>query len=183
MRSIVVGIAGIGLAGQIVAGLLLVAAVLATLGMRGPLAFAHRRLKGRELWLACLVASFATAGSLFFSEVAHFPPCLLCWYERFCMYPLSVATLVAAAARWQRAGRWLLPLPVVGAALSTYHVLVENGLAPQSTDCILSSPGGCALKWINEFGFVTIPTLALTGFVLIIAFLLFDSAELRYPVR
>lgn len=181
MRSIVVSIAGIGVAGQVAAGVLLVAAVLALAGMHGPLAFAHKRLKGHELWLAFAVASFATAGSLFFSEVAHFPPCLLCWYERFCMYPLSILTLVVAVAGWHRAGRWLLPVPIVGAGLSTYHVLIENGLAPQWRDCILSAPGGCALKWINEFGYVTIPTLALTGFVLIIAFLLFDSAELRYP--
>jgi disulfide bond formation protein DsbB len=180
MRSIVVAIAGLGVAGQIVAVLLLVAAVLATVGRKAPLAFARNRLKGQELWLACMVASFATAGSLFFSEVAHFPTCLLCWYERFCMYPLSILTLIVASAGWHRAGRWLLPIPIVGAGLSTYHVLIENGLATQSVDCLLSGVGGCGLKWINEFGYVTIPTLALTGFVLIIALLLFDSAELRY---
>jgi hypothetical protein len=35
----------------------------------------------------------------------------------------------------------------------------------------VSAPGGCATKWINEFGYLTIPTLALTGFVLLIEFL------------
>jgi hypothetical protein len=37
--------------------------------------------------------------------------------------------------------------------------------------CLVSAPGGCATKWINEFGYVTIPTLALTGFALTFAFL------------
>jgi disulfide bond formation protein DsbB len=173
MRGIVVGLAALGVAGQLAAGLLLIAAVLAAVGLRTPLAFVRKNLKGFELWLAFLVATIATGGSLFFSEVAHFPPCELCWYQRFCMYPLSIATLVVAAFGTRRAALWLLPLPVVGAGLSVYHLLVENGRAPQTTNCLLSVPGGCGLKWINEFGYVTIATLALTAFALIFALLLF----------
>jgi disulfide bond formation protein DsbB len=60
------------------------------------------------------------------------------------------------------------PLPVVGAGVSVYHLLVENGVVGQSTACLVSAPGGCATKWINEFGYVTIPTLALTAFLLVI---------------
>jgi disulfide bond formation protein DsbB len=158
MRGIVVGLAGLGVAGQLAAGVLLTVAVLAAVGVRTPLAFVRNRLKGFELWLACLVATLATGGSLFFSEVAHFPPCELCWYQRFCMYPLSLATFVLAAFGARHASRWLLPLPVAGVGLSVYHVLIQNGLAPQSTNCLLSTPGGCGLVWINEFGYVTIPS-------------------------
>jgi hypothetical protein len=60
---------------------------------------------------------------------------------------------------------------VVGAGVSVYHLLVENGVVSQSSSCLLSAPGGCATKWINEFGYMTIPTLALTGFVLLIEIL------------
>jgi disulfide bond formation protein DsbB len=172
MRGIVVGIAGLGVAGQVAAGLLLVVAVLAAVGLRTPLTFVRKSLRGFELWLAFLVAAFSTGGSLFFSEVAQFPPCALCWYERYCMYPLTIAILIVAALDARRATPWLLPIPVVGAGLSIYHLLIENGLAPQSIDCLLSSPGGCALKWIEEFGYVTIPMLAVTGFALVISFLL-----------
>jgi disulfide bond formation protein DsbB len=175
MRGIVVSLAGLGVAGQLAAAFLLIIAVLAVVGLRTPLAFVRKNLKGFELWLAFLVAALATGGSLFFSEVAHFPTCELCWYQRFCMYPLSIALLVVAVFRARRATRWLLPLPVVGAGLSIYHLLIENGLAPQTTDCLLSAPGGCGLMWINEFGYVTIPTLALTAFVLVFALLLFAA--------
>jgi disulfide bond formation protein DsbB len=130
-----------------------------------------------ELWLAFLVAAVATGGSLFFSEVAHFVPCELCWFQRICMYPLSITTLLMALADDRRAARYLLPLPLVGAGLSTYHLLVENGVVKQEQACLFSAPGGCATKWINEFGFVTIPTLALTGFVLVFAALLFSAFE------
>jgi disulfide bond formation protein DsbB len=118
----------------------------------------------------------ATGGSLFFSEIAHFVPCELCWYQRICMYPLSILTLFAAYHGDYRFARYLIPLPVVGAGISIYHVLVENGVVEQAKSCLASAPGGCATKWINEFGYMTIPTLALTGFVLLIGFLCLAAA-------
>jgi hypothetical protein len=59
-------------------------------------------------------------------------------------------------------------------------LLVEHGVVEQTQACVVSAPGGCGTKWINEFGYVTIPTLALTGFALTFAFLLFavfDAGE------
>jgi disulfide bond formation protein DsbB len=99
-------------------------------------------------------------------------PCELCWYQRICMYPLSIATLLAALFDDPRAARYLLPLPVVGAGVSVYHLLVENRVVGESLTCTISAPGGCAVKWINEFGYVTIdirawltkrPTLAVVS--------------------
>ena len=51
------------------------------------------------LWVAAVVALTATAGSLYFSEVAGFEPCALCWYQRIAMYPLVLILGIAAAAR------------------------------------------------------------------------------------
>jgi disulfide bond formation protein DsbB len=132
-------------------------------------------LEGYELWLAFLVSAVATGGSLFFSEIAHFVPCELCWYQRICMYPLSITTVLAGLANDRRAARYLLPLPLVGACVSVYHLLVENGVVHQTPACLISAPGGCATKWIKEFGYVTIPTLALTGFALCFGFLLLSA--------
>ena len=120
--------------------------------------------------------SLATGGSLFFSEVAHFFPCELCWYQRICMYPLSITTLLVALAGDHRAARYLLPLPVVGAGVSVYHLLIENKVIAEPRQCLASAAGGCATKWINEFGYITIPTLALTEFVLLIGFLALAAA-------
>ena len=139
-------------------------------------------VEGYELWLAFVVSSIATGGSLFFSEIAHFVPCELCWYQRICMYPLSITTLLAAAFDDPRAARYLLPLPIAGAGVSVYHILIENGVVSESLTCSISAPGGCAVKWINEFGYVTIPTLALTAFALLFAFLLLAAYEPRATV-
>ena len=161
----IVALAALGVAGQALFVLLL----LLWLGRRDRL---RVWLEGYELWLAFLVAAIATGGSLFFSEVAHFVPCELCWFQRICMYPLSITTLLAALANDRRAARYLLPLPLVGAGVSVYHLLVENGVVKETQACLISAPGGCATKWINEFGYMTIPTLALTGFALCLVFLL-----------
>jgi disulfide bond formation protein DsbB len=163
-HDVIVTLAALGVAGQVLAALLLLLALFWLTGLR-------RTLEGYELWLAFVVSAIATGGSLFFSEIAHFVPCELCWFQRICMYPLSIVTLLAALANDRRVGRYLLPLPLVGAGISIYHLLVENGVVHQAQACLISAPGGCATKWINEFGYMTIPTLALTGFALCLGFL------------
>jgi disulfide bond formation protein DsbB len=179
-HDLIVTLAALGVAGQVLAALLLLLGVAWLVGLRGPGETLRRALEGYELWLVFLVSSVATGGSLFFSEVAGFVPCELCWYQRICMYPLSIVSLLAALADDRRVARYLLPLPLVGAGVSVYHLLVENGVVGQSQICRLSAPGGCATKWIEEFGYVTIPTLALTGFALAFAFLLLAAVS---PVR
>jgi hypothetical protein len=95
-HDVIVALAVLGVVGQVLAGLLILIALAALVGARGPLRAIRRLLWGYELWAAFVVAAIATGGSLFFSEVAHFVPCELCWYQRICMYPLSILTLLIA---------------------------------------------------------------------------------------
>ncbi|HEY6029616.1 MAG TPA: disulfide bond formation protein B, partial [Gaiellaceae bacterium] len=120
-HDVVVLLAVLGVVGQVLGGLLLLVALAAAAGARGPLAGLRRVLWGYELWAAFVVAAVATGGSLFFSEIAHFPPCELCWFQRICMYPLSITTLLAALAGEFRIARYLVALPVAGAGVSVYH--------------------------------------------------------------
>ena len=181
-HDVIVVLSVLGVIGQVLAAGMLMIGLLALVGVRGPLNALRSGVEGYELWLAFVVASIATGGSLFFSEIAHFVPCELCWYQRVCMYPLSITTLLAALFDDPRAARYLLPLPVVGAGVSVYHLLVENGVVGESLTCRISAPGGCTVKWIDEFGYMTIPTLALTAFALVFAFLLLAAYEPRATV-
>jgi disulfide bond formation protein DsbB len=174
---------GLGVAGQALVALLLLIGVLALLGARGPLGMLRRLLWGYELWAAFLVAAVATAGSLFYSEVANYLPCDLCWFQRICMYPLSIVLLLMALWGDNRAARYVLPLPVVGAGVSIYHMLIQYGAIAQPNACVASAgPAGCSFNWIGtssldaSFGYLAIPTLALTGFLLLIGFLVLASA-------
>lgn len=158
-----------------VAVVVLVAARLATRG-RGRLAeLSHEVLDAvgpHAFTLALLVAAVATAGSLYLSEVAHFVPCRLCWYQRAAMYPLVPILAVAAWTRWL-ALRWVaFAIAVVGAALSTWHVLVERYPTLETGACDPANP--CSLIWVERFGYLTIPTMALSGFVLIATLMAVD---------
>jgi disulfide bond formation protein DsbB len=167
VHDTVVALAALGVAGQAIVALLIGMGAAAALGVRSPLRLLRSALWGYELWAAFVVAALATGGSLYFSEVAGYIPCELCWYQRICMYPLSILTLLAAVEGDHRFARYLLPFPVIGAGISIYHLLVENAVVSEPNACRIGG-AGCAVKWINEFGYVTIPTLALTGFLLLI---------------
>ena len=95
-HDVIVALAVLGVAGQVLGGVLILVGLGAAAGARGPLRAVRAALWGYELWAAFVVAAIATGGSLFFSEIAHFFPCELCWYQRICMYPLSITTLLVA---------------------------------------------------------------------------------------
>lgn len=171
--TVVMSVAGV--CGQVLAGVLVVVGLLALVGVRAPLDRLRAALRGYELWLAFGVAGASTAGSLFYSEFANFYPGEVAWYERICMYPLSILILLVALGADRYGVRYVIAFPVVGLSVSSYALLLEDRVVAQPESCVLSGPGGCVTKWINEFGFVTIPVLSLTSFALILAFLLFAA--------
>jgi disulfide bond formation protein DsbB len=121
--------------------------------------------------LAAGIAVLAMAGSLFYSEYADYVPCALCWYQRICMYPLAVILVIAVArGDWPGVGRYALPLAAIGALFSIYHIYIENNPEAESAFCTAGGPS-CAVKWVDELGFITLPTLALTAFLTVIALL------------
>lgn len=122
---------------------------------------------GYELWIAFGVAFAATAGSLFFSEYADFFPCRLCWFQRIFMYPLAIVLLVGALRKDTRAAvQYAFLMPIIGAGFSLYHLYIEANPEQESAGCKVGG-GGCSTKWIDEFGYITIPMLALTAFAAI----------------
>jgi len=125
----------------------------------------RRDLADNALALAGLVAVGATVGSLYFSEVKNFAPCELCWFQRIAMYPLAVVLPLAALRRDDGIRPYAIALAGIGAVISIYHIQLQ--LFPgQSSSCDAAAP--CSAKWLDVFGFVSIPWLALGSFVLII---------------
>lgn len=155
----------LALAAQLAAAILVMVAIWHRLAPASGAATILDAVRPMALTMAAAVAVVATLGSLYFSEVADFPPCRLCWYQRICMYPLSLI-LVIAAARGDRQVRWYAqPLAAVGAAVATYHVFVERFPSLESGSCDPDNP--CSIIWVEKLGYLTIPTMALSGFVLI----------------
>lgn len=120
--------------------------------------------------LALVVAIVATVGSLYLSEVAHFIPCKLCWYQRIAMYPLVPVFAIAAVRRDTHVWIYGAVIAAIGAVLSGYHVLIERYPSLDSGSCDPAAP--CSLKWVEHFGYLTIPTMAGSAFLLILVLML-----------
>lgn len=133
-------------------------------------------IRQNTLYLAWLVAVAAMLGSLYFSEIRGFIPCELCWYQRILMYPLSLILGIAAFYDEEKIKKYVLPLSILGILVSSFHYMEQKipGFAA-SNPCTQGVP--CNVQYINWFGFITIPFLALIGFTLITILLLVNRKQ------
>ncbi|HLS61620.1 MAG TPA: disulfide oxidoreductase [Virgibacillus sp.] len=115
------------------------------------------------IWGQALVALL---GSLFYSEILGYTPCDLCWMQRIFMYPLVVIYGVAAIKKDLSIALPGLILSGIGALVSIYHYLIQKLAAFQSIGDVCGEVP-CNLQYVNYFGFITIPFLAATAFILI----------------
>jgi disulfide bond formation protein DsbB len=122
------------------------------------------------LILAFFISLFATAGSLFLSEIAHFTPCKLCWFQRIFMYPQVLILGIAAFKNDINVKQYVLPMSVIGVGIAIYHYLLQMSPLPlPCTDEVAS----CAAKQFAQYGYMTIPFMSLVAFALIIILMVF----------
>ena len=136
---------------------------------RGPDAVAS--IGPAALWMAWVVALVATLGSLIYSEVIHFLPCRLCWFQRIAMYPMSVILLIGAIRKEALVRFYALPFALGGVAISIWHYLTQTFPSLEGGSCDPNNP--CSAKYVDMFGFVSIPFMAGAGFTLIAVLLIF----------
>lgn len=127
---------------------------------------AVRLLGDRVLWFGAGMAAIAMAGSLYLSEIVGFAPCELCWYQRIAMYPLVVVLGVGLLRRDTGVWKTAIPLAALGAVVSAYHVGIQWMPALEVMQCTGGTP--CSLRYFVTFGFVTIPVMAGSAFLLIV---------------
>lgn len=116
-----------------------------------------------SMWM---VAFTATLGSLYFSEIRQYEPCELCWYQRILMYPLVLILGVAIVQKNAKIAWTTLLFSGIGALTSLYHYGIQklDFLRDSAPACGRVS---CTGEYVNYLGFITIPFMALTAFVLI----------------
>ena len=123
------------------------------------------------LFLCWLLVSVSTTGSLFFSYVMEFAPCVLCWYQRICLFPLVIILATGLFPYDKNVVKYALPLAIAGWLTACYHTLLYAGIIPESIQPCTRGVS-CTEEYINLFGFVTIPMLSLLSFSIIIALLI-----------
>jgi len=118
-----------------------------------------------SLYVALLAAWTAMMGSLYFSEIRGFVPCELCWVQRILMYPLAGIIALGVLRQDVHLPYLVLPFSLIGQGVSTYHYLLQKTDLFAARACTVGVP--CSATWINWFGFVTIPFLAMVAFLVI----------------
>ncbi len=115
------------------------------------------------LYFAFAQVLLATLGSLVFSEIWKFPPCVLCWYQRICMYPLVIIFGVAILKKDKLFTFYAWPLIILGWLIGLYHNLLYYNILPEAAaPCIQGV--SCTTKFIQWYGFITIPLLSFAAF-------------------
>ena len=123
------------------------------------------------LFLCWLLVSVSALGSLFFSYVMEFAPCVLCWYQRIFLFPLVLILAIGLFPFDKKVVKFALPLAIVGWLTAAYHNLLYAGIIPESIQPC-SKGVSCTEEYINLFGFLSIPMLSLLSFSTIVALLI-----------
>lgn len=123
-------------------------------------------LKKYILYIAFAQAFIATLASLYFSEIRHFPPCTLCWYQRIFMYPLVLIFAVGILKKDKNVNLYAWPLIAVGWLIAFYHNLLYYNILPEAA-APCTAGISCTTRFFAWFGFITIPLLSLTAFTIL----------------
>lgn len=129
--------------------------------------------KDYTFYLGFFAALGAVALSLFYSNIVGYPPCELCWIQRIFLYPQLVLFGMELYKKEHTIVDFSIMFAILGSITSIYHVFVESG-ALAGPSCVDPSRGGvsCAIRYIYEFGYITMPIMALTLSLFIISILL-----------
>jgi disulfide bond formation protein DsbB len=134
----------------------------------------------KGIYVAWIFSTLATISPLIYSEVFHLVPCRFCWFQRIAMFPLFFVLSTSLLNKDPKgARRYGLPLAIAGSIVSTYHYLLQRGVTGgDSVACDVVGQGvSCSDMYIIEFGYITIPLMALTAFAMIIATLLMQKKK------
>lgn len=116
-----------------------------------------------------VIPLIAMLGSLFYSEVALYAPCVLCWYQRIFMYPQAIILTIAFWKKDKSFNFYSIVLSVIGSAIALYHYLLQRGVIKELVPCSAAPQAvDCAAKVHFTFGYISIPMMALSAFLLII---------------
>lgn len=128
---------------------------------------------------AFFVALGSAIGSLLLSEIANFEACTLCWLQRGLMYPLVIILGIGMIRENRLIRKIAITLGGLGATMAGYQYYLQISLNPFAPCSTVLFAASCSDRYVNEFGFVTIPFMSLVGFLLITLLVYFSSAKVK----
>lgn len=129
--------------------------------------------------LAFIIALVSMSGSLFYSEVAKYTPCLLCWWQRIFMYPQTLLIAMGIIKNDKNAADYSIGLSAVGAIIATYHYYIQLGGTSFFSCAQVGYSSECSERFSLEFGYVSIPMMALSAFVAIMILMIISKKQTK----
>ncbi len=161
----------------VVAQIIILLSVVYFLFFRKQYPFIKNFVSKYGILFAFLVALTATSGSLFYSEIAGYQPCVLCWYQRIFMYPEVILLGMALWKKDKSIVNYSIALSSIGALIAAYHYLLQIGVVSGVACGVVGYSVSCAKVFVLVFGYIGLPLMALTAFLLIITSLIFTKLK------
>lgn len=135
-------------------------------------------LKKNGLLITFLISLLATLGSLIYSNVIGFAPCILCIWQRLFLFPQVIILAVALKKKYIKIVDYLIPLTIIGGVVALYHVYISLGFNQFGIPCG-ANPGetSCLIQYVNEFGYITIPVMSLTVYIYLLVVQIFIKKQ------
>lgn len=154
--------------GTLVMHILLLVGVVLVVLKKGSSIFTW--IGARGMLFAYVLSLVAMIGSLFYSEIAQFAPCVLCWWQRIFIYANAFILGLAVYRKDTAVLPYAILLAVCAAVIGLYQV----GLATLTTipvTCSITSDVSCTVTYVQAFGYITIPIMAVTTSVVTVVLL------------
>lgn len=129
-------------------------------------------IKNYALLFAFIIAMLSTVGSLYYSEIAKFAPCKLCWFQRIFMYPQMFLLGIAFWRNDKKIADYIILLSFIGGIFAAYHYylqLAPHAILPCST---VGFSVSCSERFVTQYGYITLPFMSLTAFVFNLVFMI-----------
>lgn len=129
-----------------------------------------RRISEKAVLFSFILALLSTIGSLIYSDVIGYEPCKLCWFQRIFMYPLVILLGLALIKKDNSVllKTYALALALGGGVVALFHYVGQLGWNPFGLECLaIGQSASCNKNFVLEFGYVTIPLMSLSVFILI----------------
>lgn len=125
-----------------------------------------------KLLLIFILSLGQMIGSLIYSELIGYAPCVFCWYQRVLLYPIVI---IAGIAWWRKdvtARFYVIPLAIGAFLIGVYQYLLQiTDWGFVSSVCSAESAVACSSIYVLEYGFITIPfmSIIISALILLIA--------------
>lgn len=155
--------------------------VLSRFIKKKPFSTLNKIVSKHSIVFAAIVATVAFLGSMSFSNIAMYKPCLLCWYQRIAIFPQFILLWIGYARKEQNIKWYALPLLIIGLLISGYQWFLQ--LFPPLSDGPCGLENSCVGRYIYEYGFMSIPGMAFSACLLIITLLFIHSSTKKHVTK